>query len=86
MSLPHQPCGRLESNQLRWGIRLPDDPSCQMLDARHQSVCAPRWPPSDLMSGQVSHDWGEGVGDVSAEDEVGEADLLASSLNLLGGR
>jgi hypothetical protein len=38
------------------------------------------------MSGQLSYDWGERVGEVGAEDEVGEADLLPPSLDLLGGR
>lgn len=42
--------------------------------------------PAGLMSGQLSYDRSERVGQVGAEDEVGEADLLPSPLDLLGGR
>ncbi len=38
------------------------------------------------MSGQLSYDRSEHVGDVGAEDEVGEADLLSPPLDLFGGR
>jgi hypothetical protein len=41
--------------------------------------------PVGLMSGQLSYDRSERVGEVGAEDEVGEADLLPSPLDLLGG-
>ena len=41
--------------------------------------------PRGLLSGQLGYDWGEGFGEVGAEDEVGVADLLAPPLNLLGG-
>src|SRR5215471_13540531 len=51
-------------------------------DSRALSVC---WP-AGLVSGQFSYDRSERVGDVGAEDEVGEADLLPSPLDLLGGR
>src|SRR5215471_8229550 len=43
---------------------------------------APRY----LMSGQLSYDRSERVCEVGAEDEVGEADLLPSTLDFLGGR
>ena len=39
-----------------------------------------------LMPGRLSHDRSERVGEVGAEDEVGEADLLLAPLDLLGGR
>src|SRR6185437_5779504 len=42
--------------------------------------------PAGLASDQVSDDRGERVGEVGAEDEVGEAELLASSLDFFGGR
>jgi pimeloyl-ACP methyl ester carboxylesterase len=42
--------------------------------------------PAGLMSSQFSDDRSERVGEVGAEDEVGEADLLPSPLDLLGGR
>ena len=37
------------------------------------------------MSGQFGYDRGERVGEVGADDEVGEADLLPSPLDFLGG-
>jgi hypothetical protein len=37
------------------------------------------------MSGQLSYDRSERVGEVGAEDEIGEADLLPSPLDFLGG-
>jgi len=36
--------------------------------------------------GQLSYDRGERVGEVGAEDEIGEANLLSSSLDFLGGK
>src|SRR5215472_9841835 len=42
--------------------------------------------PRYLMSGQLSYDWSERVCEVGAENEVGEADLLPSTLDFLGGR
>ena len=42
--------------------------------------------PLGLVSGQLGYDRSERVGGVGAEDEVGEADLLPSPLDLLGGR
>lgn len=42
--------------------------------------------PAGLMSGQLSYDRSERVGEVGAEDKVGEADLFPSPLDLLGGR
>jgi len=39
-----------------------------------------------LASGQLGYDRSEDVGGDGAEDEVREADLLPSPLNLLGGR
>ena len=41
---------------------------------------------SGSVSGQRSHDRGERVGEVGADDEIGEADLLPSPLDFLGGR
>src|SRR5215469_17843561 len=41
--------------------------------------------PCYLMSGQLSDDRSERVGEVGAEDEIGEADLLPSALDFLGG-
>src|SRR5262245_49486606 len=38
------------------------------------------------MPGQLSYDRSERVCEVCAEDEVGEADLLPSTLDFLGGR
>ena len=38
------------------------------------------------MSGQLSYNRSERVGEVGAEDEVGEAGLLPSPLDFLGGR
>jgi hypothetical protein len=38
------------------------------------------------VSGQLGYDRSERVGEVGAEDEVGEADLLSSSLDFFGGR
>jgi hypothetical protein len=58
---------------------------CELLGLRHASA-ASTLPAAGLTSGQFGYDWGEGVGDVGAEDEVGEADLLASSLDFFGGR
>jgi hypothetical protein len=45
----------------------------------------PRLGPLCLASGQLGYDRSEHVGGDGAEDEVGEADLLPSPLNLLGG-
>jgi hypothetical protein len=45
-----------------------------------------RLSPAGLLSGQLSYDRSEHVGEVGAEDEVGEADLLPSPLDFLGGR
>ena len=47
---------------------------------------APAAAAARLLTGQLSHDRGERVGAGGAEDEVGEADLLPSPLDLLGGR
>jgi hypothetical protein len=41
---------------------------------------------AELASGQLSYDRSERVGEVAAEDEVGEAVLLPSPLDFLGGR
>jgi hypothetical protein len=41
--------------------------------------------PPGLVPGQLSHDRSEHVGEVGAEDEIGEADLLPSPLDLFGG-
>jgi hypothetical protein len=35
-------------------------------------------------SGELGDDWSESAGDVSAEHEVGEAEFVASPLDLLG--
>ncbi|MEV6386586.1 hypothetical protein [Nocardia xishanensis] len=48
------------------------------------------WPGSDalaarLTSREFGYDRGEPVGEVGAEDEIGEADLLLSPLDFLGG-
>lgn len=42
--------------------------------------------PAGLMSSQLGYDRSERVGEVGAEDEVGEADLLPSPLDFLGCR
>ena len=41
--------------------------------------------PPGLVSGQLSHDRGERVGEVGAEDEIGEAHLLPSPPDFVGG-
>lgn len=38
-----------------------------------------------LLSGQLGDDRGEGVGEVGADDEIGEADLFAAALDFFGG-
>jgi hypothetical protein len=40
---------------------------------------------AQLVSGELGHHRGQLFGEVGAKDEVGVADLLASSLYLLGG-
>ena len=41
--------------------------------------------PRGLTSGQLSYDRSQRVGEVGADDDIGEADLLPSPLDLLGG-
>jgi hypothetical protein len=55
------------------------------LGAEVQSVQLSIGWPACLLSGQLGDDWSERVGGDGAEDEVGEADLFPSPLDLLGG-